>query len=73
VGRPGLAGLWAQRVREILSSTPDLSTAEILRRLRLQGCPGGKTALYHLVALCRLRGPELKQSGNCWRPALVAG
>ena len=65
VGRPGLGGPWAGRIREILSTSPELSTAEVLRRLRLLGCPAGKTALYHLVALCRLRGPGEQKSGNC--------
>jgi len=65
VGRPGLGGPWAHRIREILSSSPELSTAEVLRRLRVLGCPGGKTALYHLVALCRLRGVGERESGNC--------
>ena len=54
VGRPALAAVWAMKIGDILKSQPDIRTAEVLRRLRLLGCPGGKTALYHLVALCRL-------------------
>lgn len=65
VGRPGLGGPWVRRIREILSSSPDLSTAEVLRRLRLLGCSAGKTALYHLVALCRLGDPGEEHGGNC--------
>jgi hypothetical protein len=57
VGRPGVAGAWAYRVRDILQSSPGLSTAEIVRLLRLKGCPVGKTALYNLVALCRVADP----------------
>jgi hypothetical protein len=57
VGRPGLAGAWAFRVRDILKVSPDLRTAEVVRRLRLTGCPVGKTALYQLVALCRIGAP----------------
>jgi hypothetical protein len=41
-----------------LREDPDLSGAEILRRIRLAGYRGGKSALYELVR--RLRG---------WRPA----
>jgi hypothetical protein len=58
VGRPGLAGAWAVRVRDILRSSPGLSTAEVVRRLRGTGCPVGKSALYQLVALCRLGDPS---------------
>ena len=58
VGRPGVAGAWAYRVRDILKSSPTLSTAEIVRLLRLKGCPVGKTALYTLVNLCRAANPS---------------
>jgi len=57
VGRPGLAGAWAFRVRDILKTSPDLRTAEVVRRLRLTGCRLGKSALYNLVSLCRLGDP----------------
>ena len=63
VGRPSIAGSWAGRIREILSSDPGLSTAEVVRRLRGYGCAAGKTAIYHLVALCRRTGPGVKESG----------
>jgi hypothetical protein len=51
-------GPWAARVRDILKSNPRIRTSEVLRRLRVLGCSGGKTALYQLVALCRLGDPE---------------
>lgn len=60
VGRPSLVGPWAARARDILISQPGLSTAEVVRRLQLIGCPAGKTALYHLVALCRVPRAEAK-------------
>lgn len=60
VGRPGLARAWAVRVRDILKSSPDLSTADVVRRLRGTGCLVGKSALYQLVALCRLGPAETK-------------
>jgi hypothetical protein len=53
VGRPSSVLPWAAPVREILAADPGLCTAEILRRIRSLGYAGGKTALYHLVALCR--------------------
>jgi hypothetical protein len=57
VGRPSKAWSWAPRVRELLSIDPTLRTAELLRRLRVQGYPGGKSSFYQLVALCRPRPP----------------
>jgi len=55
VGRPSLAWSWAPQVREILRVDPALHTAELFRRLRVQGYPGGKSSFYQLVALCRPR------------------
>ncbi len=64
VGRPSLAWMWAPSVREILRAEPNLKTAEVYRRARLQGYPGGKSSFYQLVALCRLErasGPGIGQ------------
>ena len=58
VGRPAVVGAWAVKVRDILKSSPDLPTAEVVRRLRDTGCGVGKSALYQLVALCRLGDPS---------------
>ena len=58
IGRPSLTEPWAFRVRDILRTQPRIRTSDVLRRLRLLGCPGGKTALYQLVALCRLGDPD---------------
>jgi hypothetical protein len=55
VGRPSLAWTWATPVREILRAEPHLRTAEVYRRARLQGYPGGKSSFYQLVALCRVQ------------------
>jgi hypothetical protein len=38
------------RVVEIVREMPDLASLEILRRVKESGYPGGKTALYALVA-----------------------
>jgi hypothetical protein len=65
VGRPSLSWHWAPRVREILKADSGVRTAEILRRLRLQGYPGGKSSFYQLVALCRMGPPSSTESGNC--------
>jgi hypothetical protein len=55
VGRPSIAWPWSSRVRELLTVDPTLRTAELFRRIRLQGYPGGKSSFYQLVALCRPR------------------
>jgi transposase len=56
IGRPskveGLRGI----VSEILSKEPDLMSLEVLRRARLAGYGGGKSAMYELIA--GLRPPK---------------
>jgi len=41
-----------------LREDPALTTAEILRRLRLAGYRGGKSALYELVKRLRVPRPD---------------
>jgi hypothetical protein len=55
-GRPSTLPLYASQVTQWLREDPDLSGAEILRRVRLAGYHGGKSALYELVR--RLRTPR---------------
>jgi len=55
VGRPSTVAQYAQQIREWLQLEPTISGAEILRRVRLVGYRGGKSALYELVR--RLRVP----------------
>ena len=45
IGRQSKLGLYAPWVEQWLREDPDLSSAEILRRVRLAGYRGGKTAL----------------------------
>jgi hypothetical protein len=52
-GRPSLALPYVDCVRAMLGGEPQLSTAEILRRLRLLGYRGGKSAIYPMVAALR--------------------
>ena len=54
VGRRSTVGLYAPLIDRLLREDPDLSTAEILNRLRGSGYDGGKTALYELVRRLRL-------------------
>jgi hypothetical protein len=56
VGRPSKMAQYAPQVAQWLGEDPDLSGAEILRRVRLAGYPGGKSALYELVR--QLRAPD---------------
>ena len=53
-GRPSTVGLYAPQVAQWLREDPDLPGVEILRRVRLAGYRGGKSALYELVR--RVRG-----------------
>jgi transposase len=49
IGRPSKAEPFRSFVVELLAKEPDLLSVEILRRARLDGYDGGKTALYALV------------------------
>jgi hypothetical protein len=53
VGRPSVVVEYAPQVAEWLNEQADLSSAEILRRVRLAGYRGGKSALYELVRRVR--------------------
>jgi hypothetical protein len=59
--RTSLAWTWASSVRELLRAEPHLRTAEVYRRMRLLGYPGGRSSIYPLVALCRLRSDFSKR------------
>ena len=54
VGRPSTVAPYEPLVAQWVCEDPDVSGAEILRRVRLAGYRGGKSALYELVR--RLRG-----------------
>jgi hypothetical protein len=56
-GRPSTLPLYAPQVAQWLREDPDLSGADILRRVRLAGYRGGKSALYELVRRLRVRRP----------------
>ena len=56
-GRPSTVTQYAPQVTQWLREDPDLSGAEILRRVRLAGYRGGKSALYELVRRLRMRRP----------------
>jgi transposase len=53
IGRPAKAEPFRPFVAEILAGEPDLLSVEILRRAKLKGYTGGKTALYDLISAVR--------------------
>ena len=54
---------YAPSIVEWLRVEPELSSADILRRLRLAGYRGGKSALYELVKRLRATGRRVNRSG----------
>ena len=56
-GRPSTVAPYAPQITQWLREHPDLSGAEILRRVRLAGYLGGKSALYELVKRLRVGRP----------------
>ena len=52
-GRPSTVAPYAPQVAQWLSEDPDLPGVEILRRIRLAGYRGGRSALYELVRRLR--------------------
>jgi transposase len=53
IGRPAKAEPYRALIAEILTQEPDLLSVEILRRAKLKGYDGGKTALYDLISTLR--------------------
>ena len=56
-GRPSTVAPYAPEVAQWLREDPDLPGVEILRRVRLAGYRGGKSALYELVRRLRVGRP----------------
>jgi hypothetical protein len=56
-GRPSTVAPYANQVAQWLREDPDLPGVEVLRRVRLAGHRGGKSALYELVRRLRVRRP----------------
>ena len=53
-GRPSTVAPYEPLVAQWLREHPDLSGVEVLRRVRLAGYRGGKSALYELVRRLRV-------------------
>ncbi len=58
LGRPSLVEPFRKLVQQCLQEQPDILSAEILRRAKLDGYKGGKSALYDLVKQLRLPEPH---------------
>jgi hypothetical protein len=63
-GRPSTVDLYAPQVAQWLREDPDLPGIEILRRVRLAGYAGGKSALYELVRRLRAQRPVNRASSS---------
>jgi len=53
IGRPSTAEPFRALVKKLLGEEPEILSVEILRRARLDGYLGGKSALYELIAAVR--------------------
>jgi hypothetical protein len=62
-GRPSIVARYAPSIVEWLREQPELSSADILRRIQLAGYRGGKSALYELVKRLRATGRRMNRSG----------
>ena len=58
IGRPSKAEPFRALVVALLTGEPTLLSVEILRRAKLRGYPGGKSALYDLIASIRPQTPR---------------
>ncbi len=58
-GRPSVAEPFRKDIAEILAEEPGLPTTEVLRRVRLRGYAGRRTAVFDLVK--KLRPPKVKE------------
>lgn len=59
IGRPSKTGPFRSFVAELLSDDPALLSLEIVRRCRLRGYAGGKSAMYALIKELRPQGERL--------------
>jgi len=72
VGRRSKVAQYAPQIAHWLREDPAPSAIEILRRVRLVGYRGGKSALYELVRRVRTRRPD-DQSEGVRQLIIVAG
>jgi hypothetical protein len=58
-GRPSTVAQYAPQVAQWLREGPNISSSEILQRLRRAGYRGGKSSLYELVRRLRVSAHQL--------------
>ena len=63
-GRPSTVAPYAPQVAQWLREDPDVPGVEVLRRVRLAGYRGGKSALYYLVRRLRVQRPGNRASSS---------
>src|SRR6267378_5691960 len=63
-GRPSTVARYVPSIVEWLRDQPELSSADTLRRIRVAGYRGGKSALYDLVRRLRATGRRMSRSGR---------
>jgi hypothetical protein len=63
-GRPSTVAPYAPQVAQWLREDPDVPGVEVLRRVRLAGYRGGKSALYYLVRRLRVQRPVNRASSS---------
>jgi transposase len=59
IGRPSLVEDFRKSITEVLEKESDLKSVEVLRRMRLKGYKGQKTALFALIAAVRPKDSKL--------------
>ena len=73
VGRPSVMTQYTLQLAQWLDEDPDLAGAEILRRLRLCGYRGGKSALYELVRRLKVRRAATVSAEDSLGPGSIGG
>jgi hypothetical protein len=63
-GRPSVVAQFAPDIMRWLRGNPDIAGVEILRRVRLAGYRGGKSALYELVRRLRTSAGNTSPSSS---------
>ena len=61
IGRPSKAEPFRTFVMDVLAREPDVLSVELLRRAKLDGYTGGKSALYDLISASVFRPARLRQ------------
>lgn len=62
IGRPSKVEPWREKVSELLKAQPRLQGLEVLRRIRLDGYGGARSALYELIK--ELRPKDVRAAGH---------